>query len=174
MLHKNKKSPVDRISPPHLPFLFCCFAFISFSITLLRFCALKYGFHSLHERFSNSLADPLGCVESLKKIGVARQLAVCDISHLNTDMLCSGLESSSWLWTESLELFALFHIPCFPLIWFHSAKQSLQIAWYFSVLHPNHNQTLAAEVYVLLFLFSLLTCLRVLQGLKFTGGCCLE
>lgn len=161
---------MDKTSPPHLPFLFCCFAFISFSITLLGSCALEYGFHSLHERFSNSLADPSGCVNPLKKIGVARQLAVCDISYLNADMLWSGLESSSWLWTESLEPFAPLQIPCFSLIWFHSAKHSLQTAWYFSVLHPNHNQTLAAEVYILLFLFSVFINPRVVQWIKITGG----
>lgn len=77
-------------------FFFLIFLFIRFSITLLGSCALEYGFHSLHEGFSNSLADSSGCVNPLKKIGVARQLAVCDISHLNMDMLCSGLESSDW------------------------------------------------------------------------------
>lgn len=93
---RTRKSPTDKTSPPHLPFLLSRFAFISFSITLLGFCALEYGFPSLHEGFSNSLADSSGCVNPLKKIGVAGQLAVCDISHLNMDMLCLGLESSDW------------------------------------------------------------------------------
>lgn len=87
---------MDKTSPPHLPVLFSHFAFMSFSITLLGFCALEYNFHSVHEGFSNSLADSSGWVNPLKKIGVARQFAVCDISHLNMDMLCLGLESSDW------------------------------------------------------------------------------
>lgn len=93
---KTRKSPTDKTSPPHLPFLFSHFAFTSFNVTLLGFCALYYSFPSLHEGLSNTLADSSGSVNPLKKIGVARQLVVCDISHLNMDMLCSGLESSNW------------------------------------------------------------------------------
>lgn len=93
---RTRKGPTDKTSPPHLPSLFSHFAFISFSITLLGSCALEYSFHSLHEGFSNILADLSGCGNPLKKIGVARQLAVCDISHLNMDMLCLGLQSSNW------------------------------------------------------------------------------
>lgn len=84
---------MDKTSPYHSPFLFSHFAFISCSITLPGSCAQEYGFHSLNEGLSNSLADSLDCVKSLKKIRVARQLAVCDISHLNMDMVCLGLES---------------------------------------------------------------------------------